>query len=129
MTVNSLDSLRLCYNAAGNARSAAQLASENLAGALDPGYVKRTSTVAIEITAGHISGFLPGVPQRVVDLKVVAAKRDQHSVVEFDTLKAELLTGLDNLNGDLDGDGGIDQKLINLANKAATLTSEIGSSI
>ncbi len=129
MTVNLLDSLRLSYDAAGSARSAAQLATENLAGARDPGYAKRTASTAVQITAGRIAGLSPGIPQRVVDLKVVAAKRDQHSVVKFDILKAELLETLDNLNGDLDKDESIDKKLINLANKAATLTSEIGSSI
>lgn len=129
MTVNLLDSLRLSYDAAGSARSAAQLATENMAGARDPGYAKRTSSIAVQITAGRIAGLLPGIPQRVVDLKVVAAKRDQHSVVEFDILKTQLLETLDNLNGDLNTDESIDKKLINLANKAATLTSEVGSSI
>lgn len=33
MSVNLLDSLRLSYDAAGSARAAAQLATENLAGA------------------------------------------------------------------------------------------------
>jgi flagellar hook-associated protein FlgK len=129
MTANLLDSLRLSYDAAGSARSAAQLATENLAGSRDPGYAKRTSDTSLEITGGHISGVRFGIPQRVVDLKVVAAKRDQNSVVEFDNLKSELLQILDNLNGDLDTDGSIDKKLINLATKAATLTSEVGSSI
>ncbi|QOL20455.1 FlgK family flagellar hook-associated protein [Candidatus Bodocaedibacter vickermanii] len=126
---NLLDSLRLSYDAAGSARFAAQLATENLAGARDPGYAKRTSSIAVEITAGRVAGLRPGIPQRVVDLKVVAAKRDQHSVVEFDKLKTSLLETLDDLNGDLDKDESIDKKLIDLARKAATLTSEVGSSI
>lgn len=129
MTVNLLDSLRLSYDAAASARSAAQLATENLSGARDPGYAKRTSSVDVEITSGHISGLRSGVPQRVVDLKIVAAKRDQHSVVEFDKQKTTLLTALDDLNGDLEKDESIDKKLINLATKAAALTSEVGSSI
>lgn len=126
---NLLDMLRLSYDAAGTARAAAQLATENLAGARDPNYVKRISKVEVEITSGHISGLRTSVPQRVIDDKIVENKRDQQSMVAFDETKKDLLKAFDDLNGDLNGEGSIDKKLLNFANKAAVLTREAVSPI
>lgn len=129
MAYSLLDMLRLSHDAAGTARSAAHLATENLAGARDPSYVKRVSNVELDVAAGHMSGLRTGATQRVIDNKVVETKRDQHSLVRRDQAKQELLELFDNLNGKLGEDGSIDKKLLNLASKAATLTQEAASPI
>lgn len=129
MAYSLLDMLRLSNDAAGTARAGAQLGMENLTGARDPGYVKRVANVELLVANGHISGLRTGATQRVIDTKVVETKRDQHSVVERDQTKKELLELFDNLNGNLDGQDSIDKKLLNLANKASVLTQEAVSPI
>lgn len=125
-----LSSFRLSNGASATARAAVSMAQENLASARDPSYVKRIPTVEVDVSEGHISGLRNGLPQRVVDLKIVAAKRDQNSVVQSDDVKKTLLEKLDDLTGSIDNDeGAIHKKLINLASKAAALTSETSSSI
>jgi flagellar hook-associated protein FlgK len=123
-----LSSFRLSNGAAGTARAAVGIAQENMANALDPGYAKRTSTIEVDITQGHITGLRTGLPQRVVDIKIIAAKRDQNSTVKCDEVRKDLLEQLDDLMGDLDQEGGaIHKKLTNIAEKAAALTIETSS--
>lgn len=130
MSGDLLSSFRLSNGAAGTARSAVGIAQENMAGALDPGYAKRTSTVEVDITQGHITGLRTGLPQRVVDLKIVGAKRDQNSTVQCDDVRKDLLEQLDDLTGSLDQEeGAIHKKLTNVAAKAADLTNEASSPI
>jgi flagellar hook-associated protein 1 FlgK len=129
MGANLLDMLRLSQDAAGTARAAALLATENLAGARDATYVKRISNVEIDVAGGHISALRTGATQRVIDGKIVETKRTQHSTVQRDKAKQELFELFDDLNGPLDGKGSIDKKLLILANKAAVLTQEAASPI
>lgn len=125
-----LSSFRLSNGATSTARAAVGLAQENLTSARDPGYAKRIPTVEVDIADGHISGLRVGLPQRVVDLKIVAAKRDQNSTTEYHEVKRDLLEQLDDLTGSLDNDeGAIHKKLTNLASKAAVLTASASSPI
>ncbi len=125
-----LSSFRLSNGATSTARAAVGMAQENLAAARDPGYAKRTPTIEVDISNGHISCLRAGLPQRVVDLKIVAAKRDQNSTTEYHDVKRDLLEQLDDLTGSLDNDeGAIHKKLTNLASKAAALTASASSPI
>lgn len=121
--------IALAQDAAGVSKSAAQVATENIAGTRDPGYVKRSPTTDIDIVNGRVSGIRTGLPQRVVDEKIVAAKRDQNSGVEFNRLKQEFLELLDDMNGDLESDRSLSHRLLNFSQKAASLTADANNTV
>ncbi len=121
--------LSLAQDAAGTAKAGAQVASENITGARDPNYIKRQSTIDIDVINGRMIGIRVGLPQRIVDTKMIEVKREQNSKVAFNQLKQEFAELLDDINGSLESNGSIDQKLLNFSQKAASLTAEAGSSI
>jgi flagellar hook-associated protein 1 FlgK len=114
--------LNLAHDGAAVSRASAHLATENLIGSSDPNYVKRISDPELQISSGRIGGILAGAPQRVIDDKVVSAKRDQHSSASAYGIKQEYLELLDNLNGGVDSKGSLNQKLLDVSQKMATLT-------
>lgn len=119
----------LTQGAAQTAMGSARLAAENLMASQDPTYVKRTSSPHIDVVGGRIAGVIPGETVRVIDEKLVIAKREQQTAVTFDGVKKEFLELLDDLNGSLENKGSMEEKLSALSQKAAALTVEAGSPI
>jgi flagellar hook-associated protein 1 len=119
----------LTQGAAQTAMGSARLAAENLMASQDPTYVKRTSSPQIDVVGGRIAGVVSGGIVRVIDEKLVVAKREQQTAVTFDGVKKEFLELLDDLNGSLENKGSMEEKLLALSQKASALTVEAGSPI
>lgn len=126
---NLMNLFRLTQDAANSAKNGTRIAIENMVGSKDPKFIKRTSTMNVEVVGGQISGLTNTAPQRVVDDKIVAAIRNESSRLQYDSIKKEYLELFDDLNGSLDKSTSMDKLLIKLSDQAALLTAEAGSPV